>query len=189
MTNGVQNTFVGGAWNTNGAGYHVTTGSKNTIIGGYDGNQGSLDLRTSTNNTVISNGDGTRSFYSDGATNTAFLNGAQGKNSVYGTSIQSFDGNTMGALGVWTTMWNIPQGSVGLLTFNVGFGSYGGSALFFISYGNSVAGTAAMATLASNINDQGGYSFAYRISGTNFQVQNNTNGVAFVPRLNFLQLS
>ena len=41
-----------------GAGSLITTGSKNTIIGGYNGNQNSLDLRTSSNNIVLSDGDG-----------------------------------------------------------------------------------------------------------------------------------
>jgi len=48
-----QNTFVGTF-----SGRYVTSGAKNTIIGGYDGNQGSLDIRTSSNNIVLSDGDG-----------------------------------------------------------------------------------------------------------------------------------
>ena len=36
----------------------MTTGSKNTIIGSYNGNQNSLDIRTSSNNIVLSDGDG-----------------------------------------------------------------------------------------------------------------------------------
>jgi len=47
------NTFVGQQ-----AGYAVTTGTKNTIIGRYNGNQGGLDIRTSSNNIVLSDGDG-----------------------------------------------------------------------------------------------------------------------------------
>ena len=46
------NTFVGAA------GYYVTTGANNTILGNYNGNQGGLDLRTSNNNIVLSDGDG-----------------------------------------------------------------------------------------------------------------------------------
>jgi hypothetical protein len=56
---GSGNTFVGGNSTTGyGAGFAMTTGSKNTIIGGYSGNQGGLDIRTSSNNIVISDGDG-----------------------------------------------------------------------------------------------------------------------------------
>ena len=47
------NTFVGVQ-----SGYTVTTGTKNTIIGGYNGNQGSLDIRTGNNWIVFSDGDG-----------------------------------------------------------------------------------------------------------------------------------
>jgi len=52
-TTNTENTFVGTA-----SGYHVTTGSKNTLIGAYNGNQGGLDVRTSSNNIVLSDGDG-----------------------------------------------------------------------------------------------------------------------------------
>ena len=59
------NTFVG-----NNAGYYVTSGLKNTIIGRYTGNAGGLDIRTSNNYIVLSDGDGNPAFYyrSDGLT-------------------------------------------------------------------------------------------------------------------------
>jgi len=50
---GQQNAFYG-----HDSGRLVTSGDKNTIIGSYDGNQNSLDLRTSDNNIVLSDGDG-----------------------------------------------------------------------------------------------------------------------------------
>jgi len=52
-TTGDSNTFIG-----RGAGGAITTGSKNTILGRFDGNQGGLDIRTSSNNIVLSDGDG-----------------------------------------------------------------------------------------------------------------------------------
>ena len=52
-TTSAQNTFVG-----QGAGQLVSSGAKNTIIGGYNGNLGGLDIRTSSNNVVLSDGDG-----------------------------------------------------------------------------------------------------------------------------------
>ena len=60
LTTGASNTFIGGAstGSGNGAGKAVTTGSKNTILGTYDGNQNSLDIRTSDNYIVLSDGDG-----------------------------------------------------------------------------------------------------------------------------------
>ena len=53
VTTGASNTFVGKS-----SGELITTGSKNTILGAYNGNQGSLDIRTSDNNIVLSDGDG-----------------------------------------------------------------------------------------------------------------------------------
>jgi hypothetical protein len=53
FTTGQQNTFLG-----QGSGESITTGSKNTIIGRYDGNIGGLDIRTSSNYIVLSDGDG-----------------------------------------------------------------------------------------------------------------------------------
>jgi len=53
VTTGNSNTFVG-----KDSGYYVTTGAKNTIVGKYSGNQGGLDIRTSNNYIVLSDGDG-----------------------------------------------------------------------------------------------------------------------------------
>jgi hypothetical protein len=52
-TTGRANTFLGCD-----AGIFVTTGVGNTILGRYSGNQGGLDIRTSSNNIVLSDGDG-----------------------------------------------------------------------------------------------------------------------------------
>ncbi|NBW22594.1 MAG: hypothetical protein EBR82_83075, partial [Caulobacteraceae bacterium] len=40
------------------SGYFITTGSKNTILGNYTGNNGGLDIRTANNYIVLSDGDG-----------------------------------------------------------------------------------------------------------------------------------
>ena len=40
------------------SGQYITSGAKNTILGAYDGNQGGLDIRTSNNHIVLSDGDG-----------------------------------------------------------------------------------------------------------------------------------
>ena len=58
LTTGVSNTFVGCPGPNNNCGSLMTTGSDNTIIGAFDGNQGGLDIRTSDNNIVLSDGDG-----------------------------------------------------------------------------------------------------------------------------------
>jgi hypothetical protein len=69
LTTGLSNTFVG-AFSNSGSGAcggAMTTGSKNTIIGGYSGNQGGLDIRTTSNNIVLSDGDGNpRGYYHGG---------------------------------------------------------------------------------------------------------------------------
>ena len=54
LTTGQYNTFVGGS----APGWLVTSGSKNTILGNYNGNQGGLDIRTASNYVVLSDGDG-----------------------------------------------------------------------------------------------------------------------------------
>jgi hypothetical protein len=60
LTTGFNNTFVG---TNNGTSFTcgglITTGTKNTILGGFSGNQNSLDIRTSSNQIVLSDGDGT----------------------------------------------------------------------------------------------------------------------------------
>ena len=43
----------------------MTTGSANTILGGYSGNQGGLDIRTASNYIVLSDGDGNPRMYNN----------------------------------------------------------------------------------------------------------------------------
>jgi hypothetical protein len=54
---GTANTFIGAGPN-GGSGESITSGSKNSILGPFNGNQGNLDIRTSNNNIVLSDGDG-----------------------------------------------------------------------------------------------------------------------------------
>jgi hypothetical protein len=53
---GAKNTFVGG----DAAGYSMTTGASNTILGNFRGNGDGLDMRTLSNYAVISDGDQNR---------------------------------------------------------------------------------------------------------------------------------
>ena len=65
VTTGVKNTYVGpGTMGT------ATTGNYNTVIGGFNGNQESLDLRTSSNNIVLSDGAGNPKLHIDSANTT-----------------------------------------------------------------------------------------------------------------------
>jgi hypothetical protein len=58
VTTGSNNTFIGR--NSGGA---ITTGVKNTILGQFSGNEDGLDIRTSNNNIVLSDGDGNVRLY------------------------------------------------------------------------------------------------------------------------------
>jgi len=60
------NTFVGYQ-----AGDLIVGGSKNSILGSFDGNQGGLDIRNSNNHIVLSDGDGNPRLYIDGSGNMA----------------------------------------------------------------------------------------------------------------------
>ena len=69
---GERNTFVGAVSNipsvaNYGCGELMTTGTKNTILGGFNGNQGGLDIRTQSNYIVLSDGDGNPRLYMDGS--------------------------------------------------------------------------------------------------------------------------
>jgi len=90
-TSGQSNTFVGHA-----SGNAITTGSKNTILGRYNGNQGGLDIRTSSNNIVLSDGDGNPRLHFDGATWYAFtFSSGAGTNTVkFNTTTGAFTYDT-----------------------------------------------------------------------------------------------
>ena len=57
------------------SGYFITSGSKNTIIGGYAGNSGGLDIRTASNYIVLSDGDG-NPLISTNSSRSVALNGS-----------------------------------------------------------------------------------------------------------------
>jgi hypothetical protein len=78
-TNGTHNTAVGA-----GSGELITTGTKNSILGRYNGNQGSLDIRTASNYIVLSDGDG----------NPRYVYG-NGSNHFGGASPAGFGGNAL----------------------------------------------------------------------------------------------
>jgi hypothetical protein len=63
-TTTLRNTFIG-----NYSGRYITTGRENTILGGFDGNQNGLDIRTSSNNVVLSDGAGNIRLYANSSGN------------------------------------------------------------------------------------------------------------------------
>lgn len=68
VATGSSNTFIGPA-----AGELMTTGQSNTIIGGFSGNSGGLDIRTQTGFIVLSNGSGNPRVYWNSAGNMVSL--------------------------------------------------------------------------------------------------------------------
>jgi hypothetical protein len=75
---GIGNQFFG-----YGAGYLITTGANNTILGAYNGNQGGLDIRTASNYIVLA----------DGAGNLRGVFDANGNYLVGTTTAYNVDGN------------------------------------------------------------------------------------------------
>lgn len=84
-TTGGNNTFIG-----DGAGIFVTSGSKNTIIGTYGGNNGGLDIRTSSNYIVLSDGDGNPRLWIDGSGNIVQQNNANQR--IYSQGVYNVTG-------------------------------------------------------------------------------------------------
>jgi hypothetical protein len=74
LSTGSANTFIGSLVYgvTVGPGAAMTTGSKNTIIGGFSGNAYGLDIRTSNNRIVLSDGDGNIGLYIDNSQDAHF---------------------------------------------------------------------------------------------------------------------
>jgi len=68
------------------AGYLITSGDKNTILGGYNGNEGGLDIRTSSNYIVLSDGDGNPRVITDSTGKTRAQSYAETYVSLSGTS-------------------------------------------------------------------------------------------------------
>jgi hypothetical protein len=90
-TTGLGNTFIG-----NGSGYLVTSGTKNTILGKYNGNAGGLDIRTSSNYIVLSDGDGNPQGYCDGNGKWTFGTGGTTNNSVGTIRLNGASGSGLG---------------------------------------------------------------------------------------------
>ena len=77
LSTGYRNTFIG-MGNLGGSGSAVTSGYSNVILGGYTGNQGGLDIRTSSNYIVLSDGDGNPRAYWNGSGSAVFTSLADG---------------------------------------------------------------------------------------------------------------
>jgi len=112
-----QNTFVGrqSGYNTTGSlnsffgsnsGVSVTSGTRNTIIGQYTGNNGGLDIRTESNNIVLSDGDGNIRLYTNASGFTKITDGG-------GTAI-------LGRTGTYHEIFSTQNASPALIVVNNG---------------------------------------------------------------------
>ena len=117
------NTYLG--YNS---GVSMSTGSSNTIIGTFNGNQNGLNIRTSSNNVVLSDGDGNIRFYANSSGNV-------GIGTTNPTSALTVTGTTQ------TDKLNVGTGvsiSTGIVTATNGFHSGIGTAVQITTVGNRV---------------------------------------------------
>jgi len=115
-TTGGSNTFIGYA-----SGWKVSSGTNNTFLGGYNGNQESLDLRTSSNNIVLSDGAGNPRMHVDSGGNVGIGKNADAayKMSVFTGAMQSqlnlgrnTDGSMRTAVGFYSQSQSSTVGSI-----------------------------------------------------------------------------
>ena len=76
LSTGSYNCYVGQSQSSGySSGYEMTTGSTNTILGGFSGNQHTLDIRTLSSKVVVSDGAGIPAFHNDSSLWTTNTNG------------------------------------------------------------------------------------------------------------------
>jgi len=162
LTTGSYNTFVGpaNAGFTTASGSAITTGSKNTIIGGYIGNQGGLDIRTSSNYIVLSDGDGNpRAFVNASGYFKATNAISGGLNSITGTYAEF--GQTANDNALYVASYNTGQTNNGII---------------YVSNRNTTNNT--FNAIAYYNNAAGSYRFYVADSGSCFNTFNNYGGIS-----------
>jgi hypothetical protein len=158
---GAGNTFIG-----SDAGYLVSTGAKNTVIGRYNGNQGGLDIRTASNYIVLSDGDGNPELIM-GAGYNGFVNQQIVTSNTKGGTV-----NILSRAQIFPTD-NTITSAILLVTASASEGTGGGytrSDVIFISkrFGNQIS--------ATNIGSSDAISstnWTYGFDGSNFRVTQN----------------
>jgi hypothetical protein len=168
-TTGDQNTFLGKF-----AGNAITSGATNTIVGAYNGNQASLDIRTASNYTVISDGGGTPHLaaYAGG---TVALQGAipnAGTGITFpATQSASSNANTLDDYeeGTWTPA--VLSGGVGITVSTASYTKIG--RMVYLQFDVTIATNSSSQALAfsglpfvANSNRFSGLSIGYNTSGT-----------------------
>ena len=157
-TTGSYNTFLG-----HNSGYQMTTGSANTILGRYNGNQNGLDIRTSSNNIVLSDGDGNAVFRVT-------------PNRVSGSNKRNADGSYMGIFSNATNQqladesyFTISGGTAGGGILCIYEGGSGASAVYHVGY--NACGILSSTGGIWSTTDTDGFSCVI-VSGHNMYVKN-----------------
>jgi hypothetical protein len=135
----------------------MTTGSKNTIIGKYSGNQGGLDIRTSSNNIVLSDGDGNPRVHVNSSGHMSLRQGASSGDSVGSkTCTFSIDQNINSgyALGIDNLRNSNDSGGILLRNYEVA-GTY--YAVMFFNSGNSSVGNITTSNTSTTYNTSSDY--------------------------------
>jgi hypothetical protein len=167
-TTGGNNTFVG--YNS---GNGVTTGSKNTILGLYNGNQGGLDIRTSSNNIVLSDGDGNPRVITDSTGKTRAQSYAETYVSLSGTTpaVNCNNGNTFALTlsGNTTFTFSNPPASGTSFTFSIEIIQDASASGYTVTWPSSVDWPSATApTLTATASAKDIFVFTTRDGGTNW---------------------
>jgi hypothetical protein len=167
------NTFVGAA------GAFVTTGANNTILGCFTGNQGGLDIRTSNNNIVLSDGDGNPRVHVNSAGDMATTAGQIRANGDNGLGVFASGGYISVADGATL---NLSGGSSAQIIC-VGCGTTGTGAAFFANFNVTVSQIGGSATSVSTT-DSGTVEIAvYKDAGSNTVTFKNRSGGTKVYRI------
>ncbi len=180
-TTGQYNIGVGGR-----AGQKVSTGSYNVILGAYDGNSGNLDIRTSSNNVVIADGEGNIRQYINSSGNVGIKTtvvtealtvvGVVSATSFYGTLnadqltgvLPAIDGSALfGVVSIGAGVEIREDGTIVGTAATINFGSN-----INVSFGSGIATVSG----ASSVSEA---STAYGLAGTpNVSLGNVTAGIA-----------
>jgi hypothetical protein len=173
FTTGVENTFIGSGVTgvDGGAGFFVTTGAKNTILGKFNGNQDGIDIRTANSSIVISDGDGLPRMLTANAATYLY---APANTVIVNTS------NTKGGtVNLLTTANLFPRlnwggSSILLVQFGGSEGIAGGVHGLFLIAVSERFGSYVCTVLSSSINDGlGSYTNTFSYNGSAFRVTQN----------------
>lgn len=168
----IGNTAVG-----NTAGLLITTGSKNTILGAFTGNQFGLDIRTLSNYIVLSDGDGNPRLWIDntGAVNIPGGLALTGSLSITGGTVTA-NNPVLSATQTWNnaavtfTGWQLnvtdTASAAASLLMNL---QVGGSSRFYVSKAGTIANDLAFGSI--QINPGGTNSIVLRGAGADWGLE------------------